>query len=164
MAGKLSFMVGLARSGKSTFANRWVKEPDPDGLNRVIICADDFRIAMYGRRFCKLAEPHVWATVDTATRALYNRGFHVLSDEVNSTKFRYFKNFDIDPSATPIWFPSINNQYAFDTDSEAFSDHIEECQQRAIQTDQEDLIPVIERQANELHSLLEYLIWSQLPF
>ena len=76
--GELYFMVGSARSGKSTISKNLAKE-----LNAIIITPDSFRLAIHNQGFLLQAEPTVWSHVDVAVRAILINGDNVLLDEVN---------------------------------------------------------------------------------
>ncbi len=130
---KLYYMIGAPRSGKSTFANKWVKEAPM----RVIVSSDDIRMAMHGKRYEPLAETLVFATKHVMIRALLSRGFDVLVDGTHSTKISIQRILEIDNLATAI---------ILDTPKET-------CVQRAIDTGKPDLVPVIERIYNNLLDL-----------
>ena len=75
-------MVGLPRSGKSTYARAlqahgWVR-----------VSPDDFRLALHGRAFHAPAEPTVWASAELAVRALLIGGHRVVVDATNATRRR----------------------------------------------------------------------------
>ena len=75
-------MVGLPRSGKSTYARAlqeagWVRvEPDA------------FRRALHGQPFHGPAEGIVWAAAELAVRALLLSGHAVVVDATNTTRHR----------------------------------------------------------------------------
>jgi predicted kinase len=76
----LLMLVGLPRSGKSTWA-RAEKLP--------IVCPDAIRLALHGQAFASQAEPHVWAIARTMVRALFLAGHEtVILDACNNTKKR----------------------------------------------------------------------------
>lgn len=123
--GKLYFCIGLPRSSKSTFCNKWV-------MNRpmsVIVSSDDIRLAIHGKRYEPLAETLVFATKHIMIRALLNRGFDVIVDGTHSTEISIQRLLEIDEKAVAIVFDASK----------------ETCIQRAIDSGQEDLIPAIER-------------------
>ena len=75
-------MVGLPRSGKSTYARAlqetgWVRvEPDA------------FRVALHGHAYVSAAEGIVWAAAELAVRALLVSGHAVVIDATNTTRHR----------------------------------------------------------------------------
>lgn len=79
---RLALMVGLPRSGKSTYARAlqetgWVRvEPDA------------FRLALHGNAFHPPAEGIVWAAAELAVRALLVSGHAVVIDATNTTRHR----------------------------------------------------------------------------
>jgi predicted kinase len=135
--GKLLVMIGCPRSGKSTFSNEWVDEYGHDGPPRVIICADDFRLALHGHRYAGAAEKLVFTHVYYATKALLSRGFHVLLDETSTSELSIRSALELD----------INADYILIDTPKAV------CIERAHLTNQSDLVPVIER----IHLQLEKL-------
>ncbi len=138
MPSELLFTVGCARSGKSTFANKWVRE---HGLRpRAIVCSDDIRLALHGKRFEAKAEPMVWAIHTYMAKALLTRGHDVLIDGTNTTRSSIRRILEIDRDASYV---------LIDTPKE-------ECQRRAIATGQADLVPVIERMSMQLEEIKEY--------
>jgi hypothetical protein len=145
--GRLYFLIGLARSGKSTLARRWLnKEIDFPCINRltphigvnqprVIVCRDQIRLAL-GHRYNGFVEDFVAATATAMTRALLI-DHDVLLDETHTTASNIKKAFQIDPMA--IW-------YHVNTDASV-------CKERAVATGQEDLVPVIDRMMKNLLEL-----------
>jgi predicted kinase len=65
----LIVMVGLARSGKSTWAQ---KQSIP------IACPDAIRFALHGHAFIPLAEPMVWAISGIMVRSLFLAGHTIV--------------------------------------------------------------------------------------
>lgn len=118
---KLIITVGLPRSGKST----WAKS---QGFP--IVCPDSIRLALHGEAFNPLAEQFVWAIAKAMVRALFISGHDtVILDSTALTKYRR-KEWK-----SKKW---IREYKEFDTSKE-------ECIKRAKDTDQEYLIPVIEK-------------------
>lgn len=132
--GKLYFTMGLPKSGKSTYCNEWVLNQSPANNPRVVISGDDFRAAITGREFQAESENLVFATMDTAIRALLNRGFDVIVDETSSTPETLRRYFRIDRLAIAV---------IFDTSEDV-------CILRAINDRQEYLIPHIKRIARQM--------------
>jgi adenosyl cobinamide kinase/adenosyl cobinamide phosphate guanylyltransferase len=141
--GKLRFMIGLQRSGKSTWATRWMRD-DPrfeNGITfpRAVVCADDIRKAVTGHRYNRRAEPVVFMVKDYMIEALLQRGHDVLVDGTHTTVISIRRNFEIDIDAQ---WTLINTPK-------------EVCIQRALDTNQADLVPVLERTGDQLKYLLK---------
>lgn len=121
MQKTLIMTVGLPRSGKSTWA---IAQGYP------VVCPDAIRLVLHGQAFRKEAEPIVWATAKLMVAALFEAGHDtVILDATNLTsKYR-------DEWKDARW---IRQYQVFDTSKE-------ECIKRAITTNQEYLVPVIER-------------------
>lgn len=139
----IQFMIGISRSGKSTFARKW-KEMGP---NRVIICEDDIRLALTGKPYFGPVEPVVHAISQTMIRVLHNQGMDVLVDETHTTEKSILDLLYIDPNAEPIWFPSrdaylVPNLGVYEISVE-----------RARLLGQEYLLPVIDRQWQQIREL-----------
>ena len=79
---RLALMVGLPRSGKSTYA-RALQE---NGWTR--LCPEGFRLALHGKAHHGPAEQIVWASIDLAARALLLGGHAVVVDATNTTRRR----------------------------------------------------------------------------
>lgn len=118
-------MVGLPRSGKSTVAK---------SLGFPIVNPDSIRLAVYGQRYWGPGDKMVWAVADIMVRALFGAGHDiVVMDATNITKWQR------DQWQSENWntvFCHVN------TDKEI-------CKQRAIDTDQADLVEVIEAMAEK---------------
>lgn len=140
---KLYFMMGMARSGKSTYVNKWIKEDS----NRVVVSSDDIRYAMHGNRYSSFAETMVFSVKHIMIRALLRRGMTVLVDGTHTSKISIERILEIDSTAKPIL---INTPK-------------EICIERALLTNQADLIPTIERQnknLQEIFSLAEHPLYA----
>jgi predicted kinase len=74
----LIMMVGLPRSGKSTYVQKNFR-----GITA--ISADQLRKLIYGQEFFEGGEQLVWATRDVMLRALMEQGLPVVIDETNTT-------------------------------------------------------------------------------
>lgn len=119
-------MIAPPRSGKTTFAKKWVSRPDvrfeyendedstyfPSAGEdidvvvirpNVVVSGDEFRKAVHGHAYIKEAEELVFANMTTACRALLNTGHDVLVDETNSTLTSIYRLLLVDIDATPIW-------------------------------------------------------------
>ena len=122
---RLIVLQGNTRSGKSTYANRWARED----IMRVVINSDSLRLALTGQRYNYLAESVVFSMKYVFIRALLKQGYTCLVDGTNSSDISIQRILEIDPKAEFV---------LIDTPTEV-------CIKRAIDTHQEDLIPVIER-------------------
>lgn len=123
--GKLNFTLGCPRCGKSTYCSEWVNEKE----KRVIVCSDDIRLALHGKRYEPLSETMVFAIKHIMIRSLLNRGFDVIVDGTHSTEISIKRLLEIDENAEAVIFYTTP----------------EECKARAKKTGQEDLYPVIDR-------------------
>lgn len=130
----LFFTCGNARSGKSTYCNEWKKE-----LNRVVVCADNVRLALTGQRYCRLAETCVFNICHVSIRSLLLSGYDVCFDDTNTSEISIQRMLEIDIDATPIFIDTNPNI----------------CIQRAIDTNQEDLIPAIKRTSENIRKIKE---------
>jgi predicted kinase len=81
--GQLYFMVGNARSGKSTVCKKLARE-----LSATILTQDSFRLAVYDRDYHYDSEPAVFGHIDVAARALLINGTNVIIDETNTLAWR----------------------------------------------------------------------------
>jgi predicted kinase len=142
---RLTYSIGCARSGKSTYAREWVKffgkkinYSYPDNNPRVIVCSDNIRLALHGQRFSSHAETMVFAIKHIMIKSLLDNGNDVFVDGTHTTDISIRRLLEIDPNAIPVVFNTAK----------------EICQERAVLTDQEDLIPVIERHHRQMTYLL----------
>jgi len=123
---KLILTVGLPRAGKSTWAR---KQGFP------IVNPDSIRLALHGQPYIPSMEPYVWAIARTMVESLFLAGHDtVIVDATNITKKR-----------RKAWKSDKWEVYL-----QPFTLQKEACIQQAIYDGREDLIPVIERMANEL--------------
>jgi len=130
MRGKtLTLTVGLPRSGKSTWARR---------AGVPIVNPDSIRLALHGQRYAPAAEPMVWAIAKYMVHSLFLAGHdHVVVDATNTTeKRRRFWDSDL---------------WAVDYVSIATSK--EACIARARAENDLEIIPVIERMAEQFEPL-----------
>lgn len=129
-------MVGLPRSGKSTEAKKYQEE------GYVKVSADDFRQLMYGQRFYSEGEGMMWATRDIALKILLQQGVNIVIDETN-----------ID-SSTRAKVIKLAEKYDYSVDCVFMDTEANVCVKRAVDTQQEDLIPVIDKLAYRLQEPL----------
>ncbi len=132
METKLYFMVGLPRSGKSSYANTWAQQE----YKRVIVCADDIRLSLTGERYCANAEGMVHTIKHLMISTLLRTGHTVLVDGTHTTERSIKDILKHDNNAEPI---------VIDTSEDI-------CKARARLTQQDDLIPIIERMQNNLNN------------
>ena len=148
MLGKLYFLIGLARSGKSTVARKWenykIDISDNNKLTsmvlqdtpRIVVCADWIRLAMHGQPFAQEAEEIVHALKNMMARMYINNGYDVLIDGTHTADKSIKDLLRIDKKAI---FYLCNTTAA-------------ECKKRAIMSNQEYLIEknVIDRMEKQL--------------
>jgi predicted kinase len=149
--GKLTVLIGLARSGKSTFASNWqtdVFTSGPPDAPRVIVNSDSIRLAMHGHRYIRESEPFVHAMTKVMVKALHSQGYNVLIDETNTTVGSIRQWLEIDPDATFIYLDTS----------------VEVCQERARATGQDDLVNVIPRMYRNLQETQWYSLggWEDI--
>lgn len=135
-------MVGLPRSGKSTIAKQ---------LGHPIVNPDSIRLALHGQAFFKEAEPMVWAIAKYMVNALFLAGHDdVILDATNLTLRRR------NEWRSNLW---ARHYHVVSTPKEV-------CQARAYLTQQDYLIPVINRMFKEYESvaLSEKDIGSEIYF
>lgn len=135
--GILHFTIGVARSGKSTFCNEWMSRRT--WKPKAIVCADNIRIALHGHRYIQQTEPTVAAIKNVMIKSLLDRGHDVIVDGTHTTKNSIKQLLYIDPNAT---YHLIHTDPAL-------------CRQRAMDTDQEDLLPVIDKMDTQLGELIK---------
>lgn len=141
--GRLYFMIGVQRSGKSTFAKRWHQRLEgtegADNFPRAVISDDEIRLAMHGERWKREAEPLVYGMEPIFIRALLNNS-DVLVDETHTTERSISKILEIDLSA---------KYFLVDTP-------LDTCLLRAYETNQPDLLSSIRRCHGQLEQLKKY--------
>ena len=74
---KLVVMLGLPKSGKSTYVNQ-------NYSHYQVLCADDIRLAL-GSAFNRNTESFVWSIHDAMLRAFMERGRNIIIDATNTT-------------------------------------------------------------------------------
>jgi len=90
--GKLYFMIGLPRAGKTTFMNNW-KAEDP---KRVVVCFDNIRLAMYDKDHIQNMEPFLWELAQIMIKTLLLSGHDVMADDTHSSQWKrdYYKKMN----------------------------------------------------------------------
>lgn len=147
MSGHIIILIGAARSGKSTYSNKLLKQID--NRNKVVVNSDNIRLAIHGNRYISLTEPLVFAITEIMVRSLYIAKYTIVLDETSTTTNSIRKWLSIDPDAEAVYIPATR----------------EECYERARLTGQEDLINkgVIDRHFNNLCRLC-YDAWDRYRF
>lgn len=141
--GQLYFLIGLARSGKSTFAKNWSVYNNNFNSNfnlnsnKVVLSLDSFRLAASGKRYNGYTESSVFLSSSLAAKALLLDGYDVLIDDTHTSEESIKRVFRIATNAI---------HYRLDVSTEV-------CVQRAVECGQADLQWVIERQAKNLEKL-----------
>lgn len=83
MTPVLELLVGLPRSGKTTYASRQMIN------GSVVVNPDSIRLALHGQRFAPEAEEFVWAIAKVMVRSLFLAGhWNVIVDATNTTRAR----------------------------------------------------------------------------
>jgi len=132
----LYFTIGLPRSGKSTYCTEVMKN---SGLT--VVCADNIRHQLYGQPMYVGGEEIVHAVKHLMIRSLLHRGNTVIVDGTHTRAEHIEQLLKIGYGAQGIFFP---------TDPET-------CKKRAIDTQQEYLLPVIDRMVDNLKNLPQNL-------
>jgi len=122
----LILTMGLPRSGKST----WALSTGYPIVNR-----DAIRIALHGQAFILQAEAMVTAIEEYMVRSLFQAGHKTVIVDATHLKEKYRKRWEYGP-----WEIRI----------EKFDTSVEECIQRAKDSNREDLIPIIEKMAGDI--------------
>lgn len=122
---KLILTVGLPRSGKTTWARK---------QNYPIVNPDSIRLSLHGTRYLDIAEPMVWAIAQVMVRSLFYAGHNtVIVDATNVSKkrrdFWASDNWEIEYVVIPTLAA--------------------ECIQRAKAENDLEIIPIIEKMADE---------------
>lgn len=153
-AGRLAFMIGLPKSGKSTLARKWSigqrefrsrrRDSEKSTRLRVIVCAARIRRAL-GHRWNSYAEGYVDATKHTMIRALLY-DYDVLVDGTHTTRPSIQRMFEIDPEAEFVFVDTPPTM----------------CKQNALQAGREDLVPVIDRMAAQMLNLTGADHWDDV--
>jgi predicted kinase len=155
--GTLWILCGLARSGKSTYCEKWQQFRDDETLQRyinnalditvedwnpkprVVLCMDKLRLALYGTRYNGFCEGLISWLKPALLRMFLDAGYDVMSDGTNTTVSSLKKLFAIDPGAKVVFLNTSP----------------EICKQRAKDTGQSDLDVIIDRMYNNLKEMWE---------
>ena len=130
--------VGIPRSGKTTFRKKLISELSGLGKEVKVISPDEMRLEIYGERFNQQKDYLVWNKVKEYKQDLSRNG---LADVVI---------FDA-TSITPAYRKELINDFPnFIHIAVYFDTELEVCKERAIMTNQKDLIPVIDRMGKSI--------------
>jgi tRNA uridine 5-carbamoylmethylation protein Kti12 len=128
-------MMGLPRSGKTTIVKELMKKHQAPVVRR-----DDIRLALHNQRYQSKAEPFVKAISDVMIRSLFLSGHDVvICDETNYS--RAARDFHRSSEWRTVF-------YEVPTSPEV-------CKERALLTNQPDLLPVIDAMYQRLEALAE---------
>lgn len=133
---RLRIMHGFPLSGKSTEADR---QRESEGW--VVVCPDDFRLALYGQEFSKEAEPLVWYVVEGTVKALLARNHNVLVDATHLTKWSREKWIEVAKEMGVM----------LDVSAMITSPHV--CKERAIADGKPHMVAVIDRMASQFEAV-----------
>jgi predicted kinase len=126
---KLIVLVGLPRSGKTT----WAREQ-----GQPIVNPDSIRLALHGQRFAAIAEPFVWAIAYLMVSALFLAGHTtVIVDATNVSKKRRDE-----------WFTRFHTPNC-DVELHVVETSPAECMRRAVELEDTEILPVIARMEAE---------------
>lgn len=140
---RLYFTIGAQRSGKSTLAREWLHrkisfagEAD-DGFPRFLWDSDLLRLELYGYRYHHGGESMTFAIKRYAIATALRAGHDVIVAGTHTSKTSIRRILEIRKNALPVL---VDTPLAI-------------CQERAIATDQADLLPVIERVCRQIDDL-----------
>ena len=132
---RLIAMMGLPRSGKSTIGSKLSRE---NGFP--IVSRDAIRLVLHGQRYVSQAEPWVKSFSRYMIEALFEAGHQtVLYDETNYS--RAARRALCDSKWKTVFYPVLTSP--------------EVCKERAIKTNQADLLPVIDEMCSRYEPLGE---------
>lgn len=131
----LLLMVGIPYSGKTTQARKFSR-----ALNAPIVSPDAIRVGLSGERYQQPLEPTVWWVARMMARALFLAGHRtVIIDATNTTKDRREE-----------WRgPEEWEVRCYEVEPEFGEDHVETCKMRAQEAGDVEILPVIERMADQ---------------
>jgi len=130
----LYVMVALPRAGKSTYIKKYLQ-----GI--IQVSADQLRLLISGKRFSPKQEPKVWWVRSIMLEALMQQGFDVVIDQTNINRQR----------RRPLL--ELAEKYGYRTIAIEIKTDIETCKKRAMETGQEDLLPVIDKMARNYQAV-----------
>jgi predicted kinase len=131
---KMYMLIGLPRSGKTTFRNQLIKQKT---IDLTVVSADELRMLMFNKRFDVDNEPLVWYHRKIFLRSLMVHGKNVLIDETNTTIARRKGLFD------------LCEQYKYDCIGVHIATNRDICVSRALEDNDNDIIPIIDRMNNQ---------------
>lgn len=133
--------VGLPRSGKSTYCKQFIRFRG----NHCLISGDAVRFALTGERYNRNAEEMVHVVKYLSIKAALLNHQNVVYDGTNTTRESIQK------------IEQIVKEYGADIYFWIFNTSVSLCVQRAMQTKQDDLIPVITNMGNQIKSIKDYI-------
>jgi predicted kinase len=133
----LTMMVGLPRSGKTTYVNAHFKGSDP------ILCADQLRYLVYGQRFWGDGEELMWSIHKKVLTMLLEQGIDVVIDETNTTEAR----------RQPLI--KLARKYGYSVRAIVISTPADVCIARAKAENDTVIIPVIERMEAQYEPIVD---------
>ena|ERR1051326_6352277 len=126
-------MVGLPRSGKST----WAKSYGSPMVN-----PDSVRLAVYGQRYLQKMEPMVWMATAWMVQSLFLAGHDkVIVDATNVTRKR-----------RDVWV-KLGMENGYQTFFKVIDVPLKVCLERAVAANDSEIIPVIRRMHAEAEPL-----------
>ena len=134
---KLTMLLGLPRSGKTS----WVED---NKSNQVVVSADSLRYLVYNQRFWADGEALMWSLRTMILKYLISQGVDIIIDETNilaksrASIIKLARSLD------------AKNKYWIDCVVMKDAGNTELCIERAKTGNMEDLVPVIERMAEQL--------------
>lgn len=128
---EIKIMIGLPRSGKSTWIEKNKTEKD------VVLCADKLRYLVYNQRFWNDGEPLMWSVHGVVLRMLLEQGKDIIIDETNVSVNR----------RKPLI--ELAKKYGYKVIGVWVRTSKETCLDRAVLTNDEVIPPVIHRMWNE---------------
>ncbi len=141
--GRIIALIGLCRSGKSTWAKEWQEAKwGPEQFTRVVVNRDAVRLALYAERFIAEKENSVHFIYSNMVKSLLLNPYNKICMDETNCSVRAVRGIltDYDENAEFIFINTPVNV----------------CIQRAIDTNQKDLVDVIPRMWEGLITLATY--------